>query len=310
MSHRKRSGFTLVELLVVIAIIGILIALLLPAVQKVREAANRTQCKNNLKQIGVGLQNFHFTNGFFPTNGGPAPGKPAKIWDNVSGSQRYWATADPLAAPRDQTGSWAFSILPHIEQDNAFHSDNQGSGIPVYVCPSRGRTPALPVPASDPVYVGITYGTNPPGLNPWSTTDYAGNGYLLINRWPDGGVPVAGEPLAILDVKDGVSNTILVGEKAMDRRAYNTGGWYWNEPVFSGGSGGTDRWGTEVLQDGIDIADGINTRFAPNWGSAHTASAQFVFGDGSVRPLRFGLDAHTMHALMTPAGGEVVNLDQ
>jgi hypothetical protein len=158
------------------------------------------------------------------------------------------------------------------------------------------------------VCAGITYGNG--GFDPWSTTDYAGNGYLLINRWDAGGVPVAGLPLATRDVKDGMSNTILVGEKAMDRRSFDTGGWYWNEPVFSGGSGGTDRWGTALLEDGIDIADGINTRFAPNWGSAHFGAAMFVFGDGAVRPLRFGLGGHIIHALLTPADGETVSPDQ
>ena len=95
--------------------------------------------------------------------------------------------------------------------------------------------------------------------------------------------------------------TVLVGEKALDRRSFNTGSWFWDEPVFSGGSGGTDRWGTAV------IADGAGTAFPTNWGSSHDAAALFLFGDGSVRPLRYGLNGDVMLALLTPAGGEPVN---
>src|SRR5262249_3273112 len=135
-------------------------------------------------------------------------------------------------------------------------------------------------------------------------TDYAGNGYFLINRWPAGGVPVAGLPLNSDDVKDGLSNTILVGEKALDRRSFNTGSWYWNEPIFSGGSGGTDRWGSLIIQDGV-------TPPSPtNGGSPHVGGALLVFGDGAVRPLRFGTDGGVVSALLPPAGGEVVNPDQ
>jgi hypothetical protein len=177
----------------------------------------------------------------------------------------------------------------------------QDAPIPLYLCPSRGRTSPLAVPSSDPVFPWNTFVNG--GLNPWSTSDYAGNGYFLINRWPAGGVPVAGLPLKTANIKDGLSNTILVGEKAMDQRSFNTGSWLWAEPVFSGGSGGTDRWGTLIIQDGVD------TPFPTNWGSSHIGAAQFVFGDGAVRLLRFGTDGNVVFALLTPAGGEVVNPD-
>jgi prepilin-type N-terminal cleavage/methylation domain-containing protein len=298
---RPLSGFTLVELLVVIAIIGLLVALLLPAVQRAREAANRASCLNNLKQVGLALQNFHDANRFFPTNGGPAP-QQAKVIATKSGSfNTFWGLANASSRPEDQTGSWAYSILPFIEQNNVVEKSAHDMGIPTYRCASRRRAASVPVPAADPVFSGVSYTSG--GLNPWSTTDYAGNGYLLINRWPAGGVPVAGRPMSIQQVKDGLSNTILVGEKALDRRGFDTGGWYWNEPVFSGGSGGTARWGTAI------IGDGNGTPFPPHWGSSHIGSALFAFGDGSARSLRFGTHGGVVFALMTPKGGETVNPD-
>src|SRR5207249_3350891 len=127
---RRHQGFTLIELLVVIAIIGVLIALLVPAVLKVREAANRISCANNLRQIGLAMIHHHDTYKVFPGNGG---------WDgkqfilDVNGNPTYvtvqdvtlpfiwhWGVGDPNRRPADQTGSWAYAILPFVEQDNMY----------------------------------------------------------------------------------------------------------------------------------------------------------------------------------------------
>jgi prepilin-type N-terminal cleavage/methylation domain-containing protein len=111
--NRRTAGFTLIELLVVIAIIGILIALLLPAIQKVREAANRMSCQNSLKQIGIGLHNIHNTQDHFPTGG----------WG------WYWVLDDPdhYGVGQKQPGGWIGCLLPYVEQDNVYNIGRGGT---------------------------------------------------------------------------------------------------------------------------------------------------------------------------------------
>jgi len=320
---RHRNGFTLIELLVVIAIIAILIGLLLPAVQKVREAAGRVSCTNNLKQIGLALHQYHDSRGKFPpayswlTPGTPAP-PPKPIPNGRSFDMpppRYYFE------PNWPGWGWAAHILTFVEQDAVFQQIDFSQStigpwaaavrvmpLAVYTCPSDRRTG---------VYTVLAGGSNQPLVDA-ATISYAacyGTAGLMTELPDQGdGVFYRASETRIRDIPDGLSNTFAIGERGSvfaqvpwaGVMAAGTVRTTPNAPVFKSvvhpaSTMGMARVGNKALNDPYCEPYDF---FSP-----HPGVVNFLFADGSVRGLRTTTDVDTLRGLATRAGDEVVSLD-
>jgi prepilin-type N-terminal cleavage/methylation domain-containing protein/prepilin-type processing-associated H-X9-DG protein len=315
----SRRGFTLIELLVVIAIIAILIALLLPAVQQAREAARRSQCKNNLKQIGLALMNYEDSYKMFP---------PSRI--NIS-SPKFETSWQTMVLPQLDQAPLAKQYNPNISWFMAANDVATTKLLPVMLCPSAGSSRLLPTTA---LYSALGRTTGQPV---WGYADYGS-----INAVRNSVFTLAGTPLPagtkeivgamgrgpggvrISEIKDGTSNTVMIGEDA-GRPTQYIGGKEGLNPRVGNVAFGTpyvaDGWGWADINSGFSI-DGSNQAGVQNNTSGsgvvtmvgnclmnctndseiysfHSGGAQFLFADGSVRFLSQNLSPATLAALVT-----------
>jgi prepilin-type N-terminal cleavage/methylation domain-containing protein/prepilin-type processing-associated H-X9-DG protein len=312
----RHLGFTLIELLVVLGIIAVLIGLLLAAVQKVRAAANRISCANNLKQIGLALANYHDTNHAFP------PGHETR------GNLRAW----------QYFSNWAIAILPYLEQDALFRSyddtkenidpANRGvreAFVKVYTCPADPHANQLLVPDTGADYAdanGIAFrtgsyrgmsGTSWNRFDPWASfpprvkanQDHRPAGKGVFHTDGASGL----RPENIASIRDGTSNTLMVGERTTRTHPSRSTFWADSFNLYTLSAAWSDP---ASLLDDYDACLRALTGYDNEnpckfgWGSPHSGQINFAFCDGSVRGLSPAIDMAVFQALATIAGGEVI----
>jgi prepilin-type N-terminal cleavage/methylation domain-containing protein/prepilin-type processing-associated H-X9-DG protein len=316
----KRRGFTLIELLVVIAIIAVLIGLLLPAVQKVRAAASRIQCANNLKQLGLAAQNYHGVSERFPAGVNIPVGTASGM---LFPTNALYTSGKVGQAPEpNQFISWAEALLPFIEQDNLQKNLNLTGNqyvnclgpnsvgaqvIKILICPADN----LPSPVSTYTTGGQTYyfGMNSYGGNGGTFSWYVDPQYYSVD-----GVFYINSKVRIGDIQDGSSNTFLFGERYHKDPVYTDiqtlGGWAWANYL----AGQDYLFSTRVpinyqIPPGTTLTTAVSDPRVCAFGSGHSGGANFCFADGSVRflTLTSNTDLPLLQALSTRSGGEVAN---
>lgn len=351
-SARRRAatdqpGMTLVELLVVVTIIALLVALLLPAVQSVRETARRVQCGNNLKQLGAGALQHEAAHGFYPSGG----------WGC------YWGGDPDCGFGPQQPGGWIYNLLPYIEQQPLWST---GTGLPaaqkqtaavtvfatslsLLTCPSRRSARTYPCAGSFAVYNcgtiplaaktdyvasvgggptntshviyydGPQQGTDPrtpiPNAltNPWAS--HSGNSAYTAARVQmqaeRAGVSYLLSRVTAANITDGSSSTYLIGEKYLNPDHYTTGSGQWtdNRGMYQGEDADTCGWSINGTE--FERLRPMQDRSGLNrdytFGSAHAGSLSMVFADGSVRPVPYDLDPQVHSRLGNRKDGQAVD---
>lgn len=311
-SRSRVFGFTLIELLVVIAIIAVLVALLLPAVQQAREAARRSQCRNNMKQLGVALMTYEETYKIFPQ---------AKVFDPNLTQCQSWISGNGL--------SWRVMVLPYIDQLTLYEGIDFNEWIecrtfsPSTIDPIRNKQipslfcPSDPTPKSNGGHAGTNYagmtaaGTGHP--NPPTSSGCGASG--LSHGDNTGALSFSGRTLA--EIVDGQSNTVLVGEVFRGKSFFNLCGNY-DQTGYR-----CHRWYEESGWCGVDTGRGPNStiRDEIDWNdtdywsmggsrpvsSAHTGGATALLADGAVKFVSDNIDLANWRAMGTAKGNDIVN---
>jgi prepilin-type N-terminal cleavage/methylation domain-containing protein/prepilin-type processing-associated H-X9-DG protein len=297
----RRIGFTLIELLVVIAIIAILIGLLVPAVQKAREASLRLSCENNLRQIGIGLNNYYDRYKTFP------PGYQTQVAGDNGDLGPGWGWAAFLLNDVDQA-----NLSKRIRFDfpitDSVNAAARTTVVPVYVCPSEPMTGKFAVADAN----------GNPICNVARGSYVAMNGVLGVSgdAFDNNGAFLRNTKLRIVDFSDGLSNTIFIGE-----RCTNMSSTTWTGAVTGAVVPAQryddpgDQLANAELASALVLAHGSRDHLPNNplvfdadaTASFHTGGVNFLFGDGSVRPISDGIDGIVYEALLTRAGGETFN---
>ena len=319
MRRDTHGGFTLIELLVVIAIIGILIGLLMPAVQAARESARQAQCQNNLKQLSLAYLAHHETRGYFPTGG----------WGPL------WVGDPDRGFGPDQPGAWGYNILPFIELESLYmmgagesHHVKRGAivkrcatPLSLFNCPSRRSADVHPDSHTYKLGWGkmteagrSDYAANQGAAIPCMCMQEGPQTYEEWDQYPPAAAGLNGvghrrSMVKLAHVRDGASNTFMIGEKYINPDHYHTGGDLGDSTNLYAGYG-SDMYRSVHYDNWPPRQDWPGVAFEHGFGSAHTSILHFAFCDGAVKGINYTIEQETYWRLGNRDDGRSISDDK